>query len=154
MRSVIALIAALLLYSCGFAWSTESKLSSADTAAAFKAAGYKAKGKKWFACTEGQLSEVRDINGDGLPEAIITESGTECHGMTGAGYRLVSKQSNGTWKVVSGGTGVLTFLKAPAVRGWPDIEIGGPGFCFPVHRWNGEKYAFNRYEYEGKRCKR
>ena len=37
--------------------------------------------------------------------------------------------------------------------GWPDIQMGGPGFCFPVWRWNGSAYALNRFEYEGKRCK-
>ena len=33
-------------------------------------------------------------------------------------------------------------------------QMGGPGFCFPVWRWNGKAYALNRFEYEGKRCKR
>ena len=154
MRRLTALISASLLSPIGLVWSTEAKLPPADTAAAFKAAGYKAKGQIWFGCAEGRLSEVRDINGDGLPEAILTEGGTECHGMTGQGYSLVSKQSNGTWKLVSGGTGILSFLKGPGVRGWPDIEIGGPGFCFPVHRWNGQTYVLHRFEYEGKRCKR
>ena len=36
---------------------------------------------------------------------------------------------------------------------WPDISVGGPGFCFPVERWNGKEYKLNRFEYEGKRCK-
>jgi hypothetical protein len=95
---------------------------------------------------------VRDINGDGLLEVLITESGTACHGMTGEGDSLMSKQANGTWKRVSSGTGIVTFLKGPTVHGWPDMEIGGPGFCFLVHRWNGEQYVFNRSEYAGKRC--
>ncbi len=37
-------------------------------------------------------------------------------------------------------------------HGWPDIENGGPGFCFAVYRWNGQKYDVNRYEYNGKAC--
>jgi hypothetical protein len=153
MHRYTILISVLLVCFSGLALSAETKLSTSETAAAFKAAGFKLKGKKWFACAEGQVSEVRDINGDGLPEVIITESGTECHGMAGEGYSLVSKQSNGTWKVLSSSTGILMFLKGPVVSGWPDIQIGGPGFCFPVHRWNGKTYALNRYEYEGKRCK-
>ena len=36
--------------------------------------------------------------------------------------------------------------------GWPDIQVGGPGFCFPVLRWNGKEYILNRHEYEGKPC--
>ncbi|NMM77650.1 hypothetical protein [Acidovorax sp. SRB_24] len=147
------LITAVLLG--GASWppsAQEMTLSPTDTAAAFKAAGYKLKGTKWMACAEGTVSEVRDINGDGLPDAIVSEGGTKCHGMTGEGYSLVSKQSNGSWKLVSGGTGIPLFLKTRA-KGWPDLQVGGPGFCFPVLRWNGQSYTLNRYEYEGKRCK-
>ena len=65
------------------------KLSPADQAAAFKAAGFKLKGKRWQACDDptptyspGAIEDVRDINGDGLPEAVITEGGTYCYGNT------------------------------------------------------------------------
>ena len=153
MRYAALITAALLGCASWPSSAQETKLSQTDTAAAFKAAGFKLKGKKWVACAEGTISEVRDINGDGLPDAIISEGGTECHGMTGQGYNLVSKQPNGTWKLVSGGTGIPLFLKTGA-KGWPDLEVGGPGFCFPVLRWNGQKYTLNRYEYEGKRCKK
>jgi uncharacterized membrane protein len=152
-RVALAALSALLAGFASSSFAQGMKLSPADTVAAFKAAGFKLKGKKWMMCTEGTLSEVRDINGDGLPEAIIGEGGTECHGMAGEGYSLVSKQPNGTWKLVSGGTGIPMFLKS-AAGGWPDLQIGGPGFCFPVHRWNGKQYVLHRYEYEGKRCKR
>jgi hypothetical protein len=46
-----------------------------------------------------------------------------------------------------------TQLKTKGKDGWPDISVGGPGFCFPVQRWNGKAYELNRFEYEGKRCK-
>jgi hypothetical protein len=42
--------------------------------------------------------------------------------------------------------GIASFLKAKGVGGWPDIEVGGPGFCFPVLRWNGSAYKFNRHQ--------
>jgi hypothetical protein len=73
------------------------------------------KGKKWQACddptptyTPGAIEEVRDINGDGQPEAVITEGGTYCYGNTGSGYSLVSKQANDSWKLITKGTGILT----------------------------------------------
>jgi hypothetical protein len=28
--------------------------------------------------------------------------------------------------------------------GYPDLLIGGPGFEFPVWRWDGNAYAYNR----------
>jgi hypothetical protein len=37
--------------------------------------------------------------------------------------------------------------------GWPDISVGGTGFCFPVERWNGREYKHQRWDYEGKPCK-
>jgi hypothetical protein len=35
----------------------------------------------------------------------------------------------------------------------PSIDIGGPGFCFPVQRWNGREYRLHGYQHEGKVCK-
>lgn len=136
------------------------KLSPADEAAAFKAAGFRLKGKNWHACddptpghTAGVIEDVRDANGDGRPEAVIAEGGTYCYGHTGQGYSLVSKQADGRWKLMAQGTGILEFLKTKGAGGWPDIQIGGPGFCFPVERWNGRAYVLHRHEYEGKPCR-
>jgi len=102
----------------------------------------------------GAISEVKDLNGDGRPEAIVTEGTTYCYGMTGQAFWLVSQQADGTWKLLANETGIPEFLKTKGVGGWPDISVGGPGFCFPVIRWNGRTYALNRTEYEGKPCKR
>jgi hypothetical protein len=54
---------------------------------------------------------------------------------------------------MTGGPGIPEFLKTTGVNGWPDVSVGGPGFCFPVERWNGKEYKLQRYEYEGKQCK-
>jgi len=141
------------------AFGAAETLTAADEAAAFKAAGFRLQGKQWRACDDptatyqpGAIQEVRDINGDGLPEAVITEGGTFCYGNTGAGYNLVSMQADGHWKLITNGTGILIFLTTKGMDDWPDIQIGGPGFCFPVERWDGRAYVLNRYEYEGKSC--
>ena len=136
-------------------------LSPADQAAAFKAAGFKKHGTRWEACgdpdsasyTPGTIETVRDLNGDGLPEAVITEGSIACFGGTETGYTLVSKQADQSWKQITGGPGIATFLATRGVDGWPDIEIGGPGFCFPVERWNGKAYVLHRHQYEGKACR-
>ncbi|MFZ2269657.1 MAG: hypothetical protein WAV95_18930 [Azonexus sp.] len=150
--STLLLLLSLTAMTSTFAAS--QTLSPADSAAAFKAAGFKPQGKAWVACAEGRIAEVRDVNGDGLPEAIITESGSACFGNTGEGYSLVSKQANGRWQLISRNTGILEFLPGAGVGGWPDIQIGGPGFCFPVQRWNGQKYELSRFEYAGQPCQR
>lgn len=135
-------------------------LSPADTTAAFRAAGFKRVGGQWQACgdpgsasyTPGAVEQVADLNGDGRPEAVLTEGSTACFGMTGTGYALVSKQADGRWRLIDQRQGMLTLLRTRAGNGWPDLEIGGPGFCFPVLRWNGREYALHRHEYKGKRC--
>jgi hypothetical protein len=155
------LVASLpMMLFCASVLGASAKLSPADEAAAFKAAGYTLKGKQWRACkdssssyTPGAVEQVRDVNGDGRPEAVITEGSTLCHGNTGVGYSLVSKQADGSWKLITNGAGVLSFLNTKGAGGWPDIEIGGPGFCFPVERWNGQKYVLQRHQYEGKPCR-
>ena len=154
----MALVAALLLPAPAFA---APALSTADQAAAFRAAGFKLQGGKWQSCgdpgtasyTPGTIETVRDLNGDGRPDAIITEGSSFCFGATESGYSIVSKQANGGWTLIDGGPGIAEPLATHGVGGWPDLEIGGPGFCFPVLRWNGKAYALNRHQYEGKPCR-
>jgi len=159
LRLLLASLPLLLFYAS--APAAPEKLSPADEAAAFRAAGFKLKGKQWRACvddpspnTRGEIGEVRDLNGDGQPEALLTEGGSYCYGNQVGGYWLVSKQANGSWKLITSGTGIPIFLATKGAGGWPDIEIGGPGFCFPVERWNGKKYVLQRHQYEGKPCRR
>lgn len=134
-------------------------LSAADQQAVFKAAGAIQRKGMWIICADepnpsgAVIETVRDLNGDGRPEAVVTEGGTYCYGHSETGFQLLSKQTNGNWRVITGNSGVPEFLKTRGVGGWPDISVGGPGFCFPVERWNGKTYELNRFEYEGKRCK-
>jgi hypothetical protein len=135
----------------------------AEQPAIFKAAGFARRGGTWKSgnCdgaesesySPGNIETYRDINGDGRPDAVVTEGGAICFGMTGTHFWLVSKQANGGWKLIHDETAMPDFLATKGVGGWPDIQMGGPGFCFPVWRWNGKAYALNRFEYEGKRCK-
>ena len=136
-------------------------LSPADRIAAFKAAGFVRKGAIWKLCDDpgtasyapGEIETARDLNGDGRLEAIIVESSSFCYGNTGMGYVLVSKQADGKWRKMTEGTGMVDVLKTKGLGNWPDLLIGGPGFCFPVVRWNGKGYAQHRFEYEAKPCK-
>jgi hypothetical protein len=139
-----------------------TRLSVAEEAAVYKAAGFTRRGNAWrsdcgdpgtSSYTPGAIDKVVDLNGDGRPEAILTEGGTFCYGNTGQGYFVVTKAVDGAWKLVTRGTGIAEFLKTRGADGWPDLQVGGPGFCFPVERWNGREYKLQRWEYEGKACK-
>lgn len=139
--------------------SADMALTEADRQALYKAAGAVQRKGLWLMCADdpnpsgASIETVRDLNGDGRPEAVVTEGGTFCYGHAGTGFQLLSKQADGRWRVMTGGSGVPEFLKTKGAGGWPDISVGGPGFCFPVERWNGKVYEVNRFEYEGKRCK-
>ena len=135
----------------------------AEQAAIFKAAGFAQRRGAWKSgnCdgaesesySPGNIETYRDLNGDGRAEAVVTEGGAICYGMTGTHFWLLSKQANGSWKLMAEETAMPDFLATKGVGGWPDIQLGGPGFCFPVVRWNGKAYVSHRNEYEGKRCK-
>ncbi|MBO9603225.1 MAG: hypothetical protein J7496_12045 [Novosphingobium sp.] len=158
-----AAAAALLLFAAGSAQAVDPPADSGfeiDDAAAFRAAGFKLVAGEWHACDEtgdpgyvpGQIDELADLNGDGAPEAVITESSGACYGATGSAYAIVSSNKAGKWRLIDSGVGIPLFLKTRGAGNWPDLEIGGPGFCFPVLRWNGTAYVPNRKEYEGKPC--
>lgn len=135
-----------------------NEMTVTERAAIFRAAGFRQKGPDWIGCDGASTASieqdgVRDLNGDGVPEVIVTEGGTACYGMTGQGFHIMGKGSDGRWKVLFSSAGIPEFQKSGA-NGWPDVEIGGPGFCFPILRWNGKTYVFHRnHEYERGACK-
>lgn len=141
--------------------TTGTKLSAADEAAVFKAAGFRKRGGKWRSdCDDttatympGTIEQVADLNGDGRPDVVLTEGGTFCYGNTGSGYWLLSQRADGGWTLMDHNTGIPEFLATRGADGWPDLSVGGPGFCFPVQRWNGREYKLQRWQYEGKPCK-
>lgn len=60
--------------------------------------------------------------------------------MAGVHMKLYIRNAAGQWKPQFGFPGIYKVLKTRN-KGWPDIEIGGPGACAPVWRWNGQAYA-------------
>ena len=152
-----AAIACLLVAGTARAQGADA-ITRADRIAILKAAGAVQRGEQWVICgddpnTSGaSIQDVRDLNGDGRPEAVVSEDGTFCHGFVGTGYQLLSRQQDGHWKLVDSNSGIPEFLETKGEGGWPDISVGGPGFCFPVMRWDGNAYVPDRHEYEGKAC--
>jgi hypothetical protein len=131
----------------------------AELMAIYKAAGATRRGTKWVLCVDQPQPEglrvdlYRDLNGDGRPEVILTEGGTFCYGRDEAGFAFLTKEASGAWRKMTEGSGLPEPLKTKGAAGYPDLSIGGPGFCFPVQRWNGREYANQRFEYEGKPCR-
>lgn len=142
---------------------TPPSADAARDAAIFRAAGFKQTRRGWesgcddpsagSAYDPGVIDQIKDMNGDGHPDAIVTEGGSLCYGNIGMAFSLVSQQPNGSWKLIYQSLGIPEFLSTKGVGGWPDISLGGPGFCFPVLRWNGRDYVRHRMEYDGKPCR-
>ncbi|MEQ1509986.1 MAG: hypothetical protein ABL909_06225 [Sphingopyxis sp.] len=135
-------------------------LSAQDQASAFAAAGFSQVGGQWRSdCadssagyTPGGIDMVDDLDGDGKPEAFITEGSATCYGAAGTGFALVSKGAGGRWRLLLRAAGYATPLSGRGIIGLPDIEVGGPGGCFPVYRWNDHDYVIDRHQYEGRPC--
>jgi hypothetical protein len=134
----------------------------AEQAAIFTAAGFKKGRGGWRTdCDQpgqgsyepGAIETFRDLNGDGRPEAIVTEGSGFCYGNTGTGFWLLTRQPSGRWTKLHDSPGIAEFLPTRGANKMPDLVVGGPGFCFPVLRWNGKAYVQNRFQYDGKPCR-
>jgi hypothetical protein len=136
-------------------------LPTAERDALFRAAGMEpVGGGKWSGCTddtsgrsEAQVAMVQDLNGDGRPEAMIRDGGSYCNGMAGVSSIVLTQTAEGNWSILYRNQGFVNFLASRGADGYPDIEAGLPGFCFPYFRWDGTEYAMiARLNDEGRPC--
>jgi hypothetical protein len=132
---------------------------SVETDEIFAAAGATRRGKAWTFCREDPRAKARievnrDLNGDGRRDVIVVEDSLQCYGGDETSFVLLAALPNGKFKKMLASEGVPQILdKRRGVANWPDISIGGQGFCFPVLRWNGREYANHRREYAGRPCR-
>jgi hypothetical protein len=126
---------------------TTSKLSKQDKQQIFKKLGFRlSKDKKFIVddtCGENisPRVEIVDLNGDGVDEVFVSWGNTCTSGMTGRSITLFVKDSSGQFIKNLDFPGIYKKL-ATKNKGFPDIEIGGPGFCFAIWQWNGTKYDY------------
>src|SRR5262245_13345829 len=91
--------------------------------------------------TAGADVEIRDMNADKVPEVLIIYGNDCLAGNTGSNVLLFIKDASGKYKANLGFPGASADPLPQKSMGYPDLQIGGPGFCFPVWRWNGKEYA-------------
>ena len=142
MMATFALIATTAAIAATPAFSPD------ETAAIYKAAGFRVLGGKVIGCDAADASwprsqffiEAVDLSGDRKPEAIVTEANTACYGRDEQGFTVLAKSPDGNWRKLAGGSGTTLVLKTRN-NGWLDIQYGGPGMQKqPVLRWNGKTY--------------
>ncbi|NYF33382.1 MULTISPECIES: hypothetical protein [Sphingopyxis] len=135
-----------------------------DRDGALRAAGYRQRGGTWMTSCEADMkpvpkdswygvenTEMRDLNGDGIAEAVISGGSSYCFGNTGLAFKLLAK-SGTDWKVMTDSMGIPGFYPRKGIA-WPDIEVGGPGAdCFPFLRWNGREYVYGGRSLVGRIC--
>jgi hypothetical protein len=92
-----------------------------------------------FDCGEVEYeAEAIDLNGDGQLEVMTVMFGS-CWGRAGSQMNLYIKDKGGKWQPQFDFPGSPKILTAKN-HGFPDIEVVGPGTCFPVWRYNGKQY--------------
>jgi hypothetical protein len=92
--------------------------------------------------------EPMTLNGDEFEEVMISAShrdgGGGCLGTTGTTKILMIKDAAGKWQANLGVDADTINILPDKSHGFPDLELGGPGYCHPVWRWNGSEYSVSK----------
>lgn len=97
--------------------------------------------------------EIKDINGDAVNELIVRQQASgaaSCFGHAGSVISLLISDGKGGWQDAFGFPGSDLAFHPRTDSSWPDIEILGPGFCFPVWRYHEGSYGIWRTCEDGK----
>jgi hypothetical protein len=126
---------------------TNSKLSKKEKQQIFKKLDFElSKNKKSIVdSTCGDVSpsvEIIDLNGDGVEEVFVSWGNSCTSGMTGSSISLFIKDPSGQFIENLGFPAGAYHQLETKNKGFPDIELGGPGFCHGVWQWDGAKYVY------------
>lgn len=87
-------------------------------------------------------TEVVDLNGDGIQEVFVYWGNTCTSGSTGSSLSMFAKNNSGHYRDQFGFP-AFDYTALPSGNdGYPDLQFGGPGFCFAVWSWTGSQYEF------------
>jgi hypothetical protein len=122
-----------------------SKLTTSEKNAVFRMLGLQVrpdkKGFRMDGFDVGAKAYPVDMNKDGVEEVFVVMDGL-LFGNTGEGVALFMKNSAGVYvqqEEIAGGIAVILDTKT---GGYPDLVIAGPGFDFPLYKWNGKSYGY------------
>ena len=148
--------------------------SGEDSAAILRAAGFTnphgdnqwAYGEDGCDSVWAEVEEIRDINTDGRPDAIVKADDDQCFGMNQRVVILLTRETSG-WVPVTDFQqrfAVHAFYPRPGIA-WPDIEIFDgmtgeqksdgsidAGGCERFLRWNGREYIDGGTSQNGHVC--
>jgi len=87
-------------------------------------------------------TEVVDLNGDGIQEVFVYWGNACTSGSTGSSLSMFAKDSSGHYRDQFGFAAFDYTALPTGDSGYPDLQFGGPGFCFAVWSWTGSHYEF------------
>ena len=148
MKPTVAFVAACaVLAGAADAASAPPSVAAADRSAILQAAGFAAdaKGSIENECGEKVAPKFAPValgGGAGDAVVLVIEAGPNTAGCYGDGpdLRLMKREAQGFREIFAMRGGMLIVL--PRKGATPrEIARGGPGFAFPLLRWNGVRYA-------------
>ena len=87
-------------------------------------------------------AEAADLNRDGTSEVFVQWGNACTSGSTGRSLSLFLKDASGAYRDQFGFPALGYRFIEPGSGGYPDVELGGPGFCMPIWGWQGTAYEF------------
>lgn len=125
----------------------KSNLSSAEKNKIAELTGLHFDSAKKRFDSEGEEVEVQivpvDINHDQSEDIFVLTYSTYLYGNTGQGFSLLMKNESGQY------SNVLSLPSIPQIiddkaSSMPPIQIGGPGFNFPIYTWKNHSYQLDK----------
>lgn len=97
--------------------------------------------------SEGEEVEVQivpvDINHDQNEDIFVITYSSFLYGNTGQGFSLFMKDESGQYSNVLSLPGIPQIID-DKVSSMPPIQIGGPGFNFPIYTWKNHSYQLDK----------
>lgn len=133
--------------------SVKSRLTSADKKAISGKLGFVLSGDKNQPFAQDKDSREfpfqafvypTDMNKDGKEEIFILFGNSYTSGSAGSSIVVFIKSATGVYEPNLGFPGTLPEMLSTTSQGYSDLLIGGPGFDFPVWRWNGKMYDHSK----------
>ena len=129
MKITILTLSTLAFFSTTAFAETKPNVPTIEANQIFKAAGFSKTKHGWEgSCDTGKITTYKDLNGDGLKDAVISDYSTMCYGNTGVGYHIISQQKAGTWKLIFENMGIPTFYKPKEKTVGQILKMVAPDF--------------------------
>jgi hypothetical protein len=87
-------------------------------------------------------TDVVDLNNDGASEVFVRWGNACTSGATGRSLSLFIRRDSGDYLDQFGFPAHNYAALSGKNAGYPDLQFGGPGFCFAVWAWREDHYEF------------